>query len=70
MAKKKVINVGRPESEAERILNEIAHMGVGLKPEIIDWQNIGKNAVHVARNYLAGKCSECGHQKPWVRTEL
>lgn len=42
----------------------ISEMGAGLKPEIIDWTNIGKNAVYVARQALMEKCTECGQSKP------
>lgn len=42
------------------LLRKIAEMGRGMKPEIIDWQNIGKNAVHLARQHLQPKCKTCG----------
>lgn len=46
--------------QIEQALKKIADMGKGLKPEVIDWGNIGKNAVYVARKALAKKCKTCG----------
>lgn len=42
------------------LIRKIAEMGKGMKPEIIDWQNIGKNATYLARQYLTPKCKCCG----------
>lgn len=38
----------------------IANMGANMKPEIIDWNNIGKNSVHLCRELLRPKCEKCG----------
>lgn len=46
--------------QIEYALKSISEMGKGLKPEIIDWENIGKNAVHLAKETLREKCAECG----------
>lgn len=41
-------------------LLRIASFGQGIKPDIIDWQNIGKMAVGEAKEALREKCLECG----------
>lgn len=41
-------------------LLKISNMGSGLKENVIDWQNIGKNAVHTAKEALRKKCKEYG----------
>lgn len=41
-------------------LANISMIGDGLKPEIIDWANIGKNAKAMAREVFRPKCKECG----------
>lgn len=38
----------------------ISKMGADINPEIIDWKNIGKNAVHHAEEVLRHKCPRCG----------
>lgn len=48
------------EEEYRLTLLSISNMGVGIKEDIIDWQNIGKGAVHKARQVLAKKCPKCG----------
>ena len=55
------------EDDLDSALRHIAEMGIGMKEDVIDWQNIGKNAVATARNALAGKCETCGTQKPYKR---
>lgn len=52
---------------AEEFLKKIAIMGFGMKDEVRDWQNIGRNAVLTAREGLAGKCEACAWNKErWV----
>lgn len=46
--------------ELKAVVSKIASMGKGMKPEIIDWQNIGKMATRAAREYLQPKCRTCG----------
>jgi hypothetical protein len=46
--------------QMESALRSISNMGIGIKPEIIDWANIGKNAVSLAKEVLREKCAECG----------
>lgn len=41
-------------------LDSISKMGSGMKPEMIDWKQVGKNAVHLAKETLRPKCIECG----------
>jgi hypothetical protein len=48
------------EQDLRLALLKISEMGKGIKPEIIDWQNIGKNAVATAKEVLREKCVECG----------
>lgn len=45
-----------------KVLNEIACMGFDLPKATIDWAQIGKNAVHLAQETLAGKCDCCGRR--------
>lgn len=50
-------------------LHAIAKMGYAMRDDLIDWQNIGKNAVKIARETVAGKCGTCGkpnHYQPEV----
>jgi hypothetical protein len=56
------------ERDYRLALLKIAEMGKGLKPEIIDWSNIGRNAVSFARETLAGKCRTCGRTNDFERT--
>lgn len=42
---------------------EIATMGYGMKDEVRDWGNIGRNAVFKAREALAVRCGGCGKNK-------
>lgn len=37
----------------EKSLDEIASMGDGIKPEWIDWANIGRNAKYIAQETLS-----------------
>ena len=55
-----------PVKEMQEALKHIAEMGLNMKEDVIDWKNIGKNAVHTARVTLAGKCTECGRQKDFI----
>jgi hypothetical protein len=48
------------EAQYKFALEQIAHLGAGLKPEVIDWQNIGKNAVAMAKSGLYETCEKCG----------
>lgn len=57
MKKKRVM------TNSEDHLYKIAMMGHGIKEGIVDWQQIGKNAVHVAKESLAGTCGECGRPR-------
>lgn len=51
------------EKELEAALRKIALMGHGMKDEVRDWGNIGRNAVMTARDALSGKCEACGKAK-------
>lgn len=51
------------------LLRRIAEMGKNMKPEIIDWQAIGKNATYLARQHLAPKCKECGQVTSQAKPE-
>lgn len=51
------------ERDYKKALYQIAMMGHGMKDEIRDWQQIGRNAVFVAREVLTGKCPTCNHPK-------
>ena len=44
-------------------LRQIALMGTGIKEEARDYANIGKVAIRIAREVLAGKCDKCGAKK-------
>lgn len=46
----------------KEVLSQIAMMGLGLKEEIKDWGNIGRNAVRLAQMHLAGQCKTCKRQ--------
>lgn len=41
-------------------LTKISMMGDGIKADIVDWINIGKNAKAMAREALRPKCTRCG----------
>ncbi len=51
------------QKQREAALYEIAMMGHGMKDEVRDWANIGRNAVLTARKELAGKCECCKKSK-------
>lgn len=57
------------ENEYKKALQKIALMGYGLKDEMRDWSNIGKNAVSTARESLSEKCKHCGTKKPYIPSE-
>lgn len=38
-------------------------MSDGIRADAIDWGNIGKNAVSIARHVFVEKCSECGRTR-------
>jgi hypothetical protein len=46
----------------EDALLKIAQMGSTIPPGVRDYSNIGKNAVRLAQDTLAGNCNECGRQ--------
>lgn len=46
--------------QIEYALISISKMGDGIKPENIDWANIGKISVSIAKETLRSKCKECG----------
>ncbi len=48
------------EQDLRLALLKISEMGARLKPEMVDWQNIGKSAVSLAKEVLREKCVECG----------
>lgn len=52
--------MNKREKEYREALDKIAAMGVGVKQQMIDWSNIGKNAVYTATEALKEKCSKCG----------
>lgn len=56
---KLIIKKTQQQQNNEALL-KISMMGSGLKPEIIDWANIGRNAVSLAKETLRKKCKECG----------
>lgn len=61
MAKKKKPKTRGPSNEEIRTtLSSIANMGIGIPQHMVDWQNIGKNAVNLARKTFEQKCIECG----------
>lgn len=41
-------------------LERISKYGQGMDPNIVDWINIGKNSVNLAKETLREKCKECG----------
>lgn len=49
-------------TELELALKYISMMGAGLKMDVIDWGNIGKNAVYKAREAISPKCRTCGNK--------
>lgn len=51
------------DQEYRRMLISISNLGVGIKEDIKDWQNIGKMAVAWARQALEEKCKTCGKPK-------
>lgn len=65
MAKSNHNKMPTPKACRDALL-AIAKMGLGLKPEIIDWPNVGKNAVKLARDTVAGKCQCCGKQQEFI----
>jgi hypothetical protein len=51
----------KPSPEDVRLaLFKISEMGAGMKAEVIDWANIGNNAISIAKETLREKCVECG----------
>lgn len=55
-----------PVKSKERAAIEIiARMGHGIKESALDWANIGKNAVAVAKKVEAGECPTCHRAKVW-----
>lgn len=48
--------------ELRNALMKIAKMGQGMREEVIDWKNIGRNAVFTAQDVLAAKCRTCGQK--------
>jgi hypothetical protein len=52
-----------PLKQLEDALYAIAMMGYGMRDEVRDWPNIGKNAVFVAIEALTDKCHVCNHPK-------
>ena len=50
----------KKEKEYRDALNKIATMGANLRKDLIDWTNIGKNAVFTAKEALLEKCKKCG----------
>lgn len=44
-------------------LHKIAMMGHGIKDEMRDWGNIGRNAVYTAREAIVGICPKCKRPK-------
>jgi len=51
----------RPDEKTIRLaLLKISELGSGIKPEIVDWANIGRHAVVIAKEALREKCIECG----------
>jgi hypothetical protein len=57
---KKAKTRGPTEKELRIALSKIASMGNGLKPDVIDWERIGKQAVQVANEVFRQRCAECG----------
>lgn len=51
---------GPSDAEIKTALTKIAGLGSGISTAHIDWENIGKNAVHLAKETLREKCVECG----------
>lgn len=47
------------QQNAEALL-KISMMGSGMQAHVIDWSNIGRNAVAVAKETLRHKCKACG----------
>jgi len=41
-------------------LYKISQMGEGMRENVIDYSNIGKNAKAMAREAFRSKCSKCG----------
>lgn len=54
------INKKSRQQQIELTLIDISQMGKGLKENIIDWEQIGKNAVYAAKEALREKCPRCG----------
>lgn len=45
------------------VLISISNLGMGIREDLLDWQNIGKMAVSRARQALEEKCKTCGKPK-------
>lgn len=54
------------QQEIYRALLFIAEMGQRMKPEVIDWAQVGKNAVHAAQEAISGRCEKCGRPNPYI----
>lgn len=52
---KKLNNKEAENNRYKKALEEISQMGDGIKPNMIDWANIGRNAKYIAKTSLAKK---------------
>lgn len=53
----------RKEIQYLKALDEIAHKGYGMREDVIDYANVGRSSVAIARKALAGSCDCCGQMK-------
>lgn len=60
MSKSKQPDLRKLLQKYQNTLRAISIMGDGLREEVKDWTNIGKNAVYTAKEALKVKCPRCG----------